>query len=99
MQFDLFAPAVPAPVAPRRSFFKAPVSLLARPLLFGSALTAMLQAQAQSADVTPVVHVDNPLNTPAQQAKHYVILVSLDGFRYDYPTKYGAPHITSMGAQ
>ena len=31
-----------------------------------------------------------------KQAKHYVILVSLDGFRYDYPAKYGAPHIQSM---
>jgi alkaline phosphatase D len=47
-------------------------------------------------DPTPVIHVDNPPNTPAQQAKHYVILVSLDGFRYDYPAKYGAPHIQSM---
>ena len=28
-----------------------------------------------------------PPNTAAQQAKHYVILVSLDGFRYDYPRR------------
>jgi len=53
-------------------------------------------AWAQGADPTPVVHVNNPPNTSAQQAKHYVILVSLDGFRYDYPAKYGAPHIQSM---
>ncbi len=52
-------------------------------------------AQA-TADPTPVIHVDNPRNTPTQQAKHYVILVSLDGFRYDYPTKYGAPHLQAM---
>lgn len=50
-------------------------------------------------EITPVIKVDNPLNTPAQQAKHYVILVSLDGFRYDYPAKYGAPHIQSMATQ
>jgi len=28
-----------------------------------------------------------------------VILVSLDGFRYDYPAKYGAPHIQSMATE
>jgi len=53
-------------------------------------------AAAFGQDLTPVVHTDNPPNTAAQQAKHYVILVSLDGFRYDYPQKYGAPHIQSM---
>jgi alkaline phosphatase D len=56
------------------------------------------QQSAQAADPPPVLRADNPPNTPAQQAKHYVILVSLDGFRYDYPTKYGAPHIQSMAA-
>ncbi|HWZ52691.1 MAG TPA: ectonucleotide pyrophosphatase/phosphodiesterase [Granulicella sp.] len=70
---------------------------LALLLLSGTALHAQAQPQSQP-DLTPVVHVDNPPNTPAQQAKHYVILVSLDGFRYDYPTKYGAPHLQSMAA-
>ncbi len=51
---------------------------------------------ALAQQITPVIEVPNPPNTPTQQAKHYVILVSLDGFRYDYPTKYGAPHIQSM---
>ena len=60
-------------------------------------LAALLCPHAlQSQQITPVIAVANPPNTPAQQAKHYVILVSLDGFRYDYPTKYGAPHIQSM---
>jgi len=49
-------------------------------------------------DVTPVIRVDNPPNSLAQQAKHYVVLVSLDGFRYDYPAKYGAPHLLKMAA-
>ena len=57
-------------------------------------LSAALIAHAQQ--ITPVIEVPNPPNTAAQQAKHYVILVSLDGFRYDYPAKYGAPHIQSM---
>jgi predicted AlkP superfamily pyrophosphatase or phosphodiesterase len=48
---------------------------------------------------TPVITVPNPPNAPAQQAKHYVVLVSLDGFRYDYPRRYGAPHLLQMGAK
>ena len=48
-------------------------------------------------DPTPVVTVPNAPNTAAQQAKHYVILISLDGFRYDYPRRYGAPHLLQLG--
>jgi predicted AlkP superfamily pyrophosphatase or phosphodiesterase len=48
---------------------------------------------------TPVITVANPPNTAAQQAKHYVVLVSLDGFRYDYPRRYGAPHLLQLGAK
>jgi len=62
-------------------------------LLF-ACLLLTLTASAQ--EITPVIKVDNPPNTPAQQAKHYVVLVSLDGFRYDYPVKYGAPHLVAM---
>jgi predicted AlkP superfamily pyrophosphatase or phosphodiesterase len=50
-------------------------------------------------DPTPVVTSANPPNTPAQQAKPYVVLVSLDGFRYDYPRKYGAPHLSELGTK
>src|ERR1700761_3255401 len=35
-------------------------------------------------------------NSAEQQKKHYVILVSLDGFRYDYAEKYHAEHIAAM---
>jgi alkaline phosphatase D len=50
----------------------------------------------QAQDLTPVIHVENPPNLMAQQSKHYVILVSLDGFRYDYAREYGAPHLEAM---
>ena len=46
-----------------------------------------------------VIEIPNPPNTPAQQAKHYVVLVSLDGFRYDYPTKYGAKNLLALAAR
>src|SRR5258708_21182201 len=48
-------------------------------------------------DPTPVITVPNPPNTAAQQAKHYVVLVSLDRFRYDYARRYGAPHLLQLG--
>jgi len=56
---------------------------------------AVCAAQSSSS----VFEVPNPPNTEAQQAKHYVVLVSLDGFRYDYPTKYGAKHLLAMAAR
>ena len=58
----------------------------------------MLAGSASAQDPTPVISVPNPPNTAAQQAKHYVILVSLDGFRYDYPRRYGAPHLLQLAA-
>jgi alkaline phosphatase D len=51
---------------------------------------------ALAQDPTPVITVPNPPNTAVQQAKHYVVLVSLDGFRWDYPRKYGAPHLLQL---
>jgi predicted AlkP superfamily pyrophosphatase or phosphodiesterase len=40
-----------------------------------------------------VITVDHGPNAEAQQAKPYVVMVSLDGFRYDYAKKYGAKHL------
>ena len=57
------------------------------------ALAALTTAHAQT-----VITTDNPPNTAATQAKHYVVLVSLDGFRYDYPAKFGTPHLLALGA-
>src|ERR1700721_1779489 len=50
-------------------------------------------------DSTRVITVPNPQNTAVQQRQHYVILVSLDGFRYDYPRKYSAPPLLALGAK
>ena len=54
---------------------------------------------ALAQDPTPVITVPNPPNTAAQQKKHYVVLISLDGFRYDYPRRYGAPHLLQLGTK
>src|SRR5579863_10235217 len=67
-----------------------------RSILLMLVLTAAICA-AQSAG--PVIEVPNPPNTAVQQTKHYVVLVSLDGFRYDYATKYGAKNLLQMAAR
>jgi predicted AlkP superfamily pyrophosphatase or phosphodiesterase len=57
--------------------------------------TASLCAQ----DVAPVKHESNPPNSKRARKSHYVVLVSLDGFRWDYATKWGAPHLLAMAAE
>jgi predicted AlkP superfamily pyrophosphatase or phosphodiesterase len=56
-------------------------------------------AAAQSDALAAPIFTDHGPNTAAQQAKPYVILVSLDGFRYDYPRKYSAPNILALGTR
>jgi alkaline phosphatase D len=46
--------------------------------------------------ITPVITVDHGPNSPQQISKPYVILVSLDGFRYDYAKKYHAEHLLAL---
>ena len=46
-----------------------------------------------------VITVDHGPNAAAQQAKPYVVLVSLDGFRYDYARKYDAKHLLALGTK
>src|SRR5215469_11814908 len=58
-------------------------------------LAAVFAAQSGA----PVIEVPNPPNATAQQAKHYVILVSLDGFRYDYAAKYGATSLQALASR
>src|SRR5580704_3492744 len=71
-----------------------------RPPAWAALLLAMFVATICAAQsVVPAIEVSNPPNDPAQQAKHYVILVSLDGFRYDYATKYGAKNLLAMAAR
>src|ERR1017187_4073582 len=49
--------------------------------------------------LSPVIEVPNPPNSATQQAKHYVVLVPFDGFRYDYAVKYGAKNLLQMAAR
>lgn len=55
--------------------------------------------QASAPAVAAPITVEHGPNTAEQQAKPYVILVSLDGFRYDYPRIYHSPNLDALGAR
>jgi len=59
-------------------------------LLIGTACAAQ--------SLPPVIEVPNPPNSASAQAKHYIVLVSLDGFRYDFAQKYGAKNLLQLAA-
>ena len=62
-------------------------------------LLVLLTTSAAAQTLAPVITVDHGPNTPEQQAKPYVVMVSLDGFRYDYLTQYKAKHLLALAAQ
>jgi alkaline phosphatase D len=45
----------------------------------------------------PVTHVDNGPNTSLAQSQHYLVLVSLDGFRFDYAKRDNAKNLLALG--
>ena len=73
-------------------------ALVSLVLVFGLGLAAQ-QASVSSAPnpPLPVLHVDNGPNSAAAQSAHYLVLVSLDGFRWDYAKTFGATHLLALG--
>jgi predicted AlkP superfamily pyrophosphatase or phosphodiesterase len=59
------------------------------------ALSNLVGAQQTPVDTTQRVNKQNK-NSIAQQKKPYVILISADGFRYDYAEKYKATHLLEL---
>ncbi|HET6169562.1 MAG TPA: ectonucleotide pyrophosphatase/phosphodiesterase [Terracidiphilus sp.] len=45
----------------------------------------------------PLIHVQNGENSAAAQKAHYVVLVSLDGFRWDYAKRNNAVNLLALG--
>jgi len=77
---------------------RATLSLSAQMLV--AVLLALRMACAQPAGATaPVLHVDHGPNSAAAMKAHYVVLVSLDGFRWDFARKLGAKHLLALGKQ
>jgi predicted AlkP superfamily pyrophosphatase or phosphodiesterase len=46
-----------------------------------------------------VIHVDNGPNSAKAQNRHYVVLVSLDGFGWDWAKRDGAKNLLALGKQ
>ena len=63
----------------------------------GLALAAF--AQPGSNPAAPLVRVDNGANSAAALKAHYLVLVSLDGFRWDYPKRDGARNLLAIGKE
>jgi alkaline phosphatase D len=73
-------------------------ALAALLVVFALALGAQQGPIAGAASpALPVIHVDNGPNSAAAQSAHYVVLVSLDGFRWDYAKRDGATHLLALG--
>jgi alkaline phosphatase D len=69
-------------------------------LALALAVAPSFVAQGQPEGHAPVVlHTDHGPNSAAAMKAHYVVLVSLDGFRWDYTKRYGATHLLALGKQ
>ena len=74
------------------------VALASLALALGLGLVAQQPSLQQAPDPPlPVLHVDNGPNSAKAQSRHYVVLVSLDGFRWDYAKRDGAAHLLALG--
>ena len=61
-------------------------------------LAAVAQQPAEHFNpALPLVHVDHGPNSAAARKSHYLVLVSLDGFRWDYARRDGATHLLALG--
>ena len=75
-----------------------------RAVLASLALTLAIPLPSQHAKpivggnpALPLVHVENGENSPVAQKAHYVVLVSLDGFRWDYAKRDHAENLLALG--
>jgi predicted AlkP superfamily pyrophosphatase or phosphodiesterase len=73
-----------------------------RATMVGLALALPLFAQqaepiAGGNPALPLVHVESEPNSAVAQKAHYIVLVSLDGFRWDYAKHDGAVNLLALG--
>jgi len=76
------------------------IRAIVAPVLLALALAAPHSIVGQGTGFNPalpLIHVDNGANSPHAQAQHYVVLVSLDGFRWDYAKRDNAIHLLALG--
>ena len=76
-----------------RSLRKPPIRAIAVLLL-----ACLLSAASLAQEIAPVITAVHGPNAAHQLSKPYVILVSLDGFRYDYAQRYDANNMLALAA-
>ena len=64
-----------------------------------AAIAIAASAQAGLNPALPLAHVDHGPNSAWAEQQHYVVLVSLDGFRWDYARRDHATHLLALGRQ
>jgi predicted AlkP superfamily pyrophosphatase or phosphodiesterase len=63
-----------------------------------AAIPVSLTGQTKGLDpALPVTHTDNGANSAHAEAQHYLVLVSLDGFRWDYAKRDNAKNLLAVG--
>jgi len=75
-------------------------SILTAILLALSLCVAPFIAQGQGTSFNPALpltHIDNGPNSAWAESQHYLVLVSLDGFRWDYAARDNAAHLLALG--
>ncbi len=85
--------------APLKSSLPRIARLTFKRILCFAFATGCLLASSCGQTIAPVITVDHGSNSPQQMAKPYVIMVSLDGFRYDYVKKYHADHLLALATE
>jgi hypothetical protein len=68
-------------------------------LALGVAASRLLAQPGAPASPHPESPGKDSPNSPQAQAQHYLVLVSIDGFRWDYAQRYSAVHLLSLGKQ
>lgn len=61
-----------------------------------ASLLSLLSIFCQAQATPPVIALEHGPNASQQLSKHYVILVSFDGFRYDYARQYHAQNLLAL---
>lgn len=72
------------------------------PVLVAVALAVLVLLPGRRAcaeGALPVAHVNHGPNSAQARERHYVVLVSLDGFRWDYVRRDDAKHLLALGKQ
>jgi predicted AlkP superfamily pyrophosphatase or phosphodiesterase len=62
-------------------------------------LAVILCVSLGGQNIAPVIESAHSPNAGGQKGKHYVVLVSLDGFRYDYAQRYGAKNLQRLATE